>query len=67
MLPAAVVEEAWLAANPGLTADMLTVTCRDGHVQEVRICLTTDLAPRDCAPDVRRDCSLEAARLPAIE
>jgi ribonuclease T2 len=37
---------------------MLTVTCRAGRVQEVRICLTRDLEPRDCAPDVARDCTL---------
>ncbi len=66
-LPARVVEEAWLEANPRLEPDMLTVTCREGHVQEVRICLTKALAPRSCGPDVVRDCTLENARLPAIE
>jgi ribonuclease T2 len=65
-LPARVVEEAWLEANPTLAPDMLTVTCRDGHVQEVRICLTRALEPRRCGADVRRDCAGEAL-LPAIE
>jgi len=60
-VPAAVIEEAFLEANPGLGADMLTVTCRDGRIQEVRICLTRDLEPRVCAPDVRRDCSMDDA------
>jgi ribonuclease T2 len=66
-LPARVVEEAWLASNPSLAPDMLTVTCRDGFVQEVRICLTKALVPRYCGADVVRDCTLGDALLPAIE
>lgn len=60
-LPAEVIEDAFLEENPGLADDMLTVTCRDGRVQEVRICLTRDLEPRGCAPDVARDCTLREA------
>jgi len=56
-LPAALIEEAFLRDNPDLTADMLTVTCKQGYIQEVRICLTRDLDPRACGRDVRRDCS----------
>ena len=65
-LPAAVVEEAFLRDNPDLSADGLTVTCRDGMVQEVRICLTRDLEPRDCGADVIRDCTLSDALMPPI-
>lgn len=65
-LPASVVEEAFLRDNPDLTADGLTVTCRDGMVQEVRICLTRDLEPRDCGRDVIRDCSLSDALMVPI-
>jgi ribonuclease T2 len=60
-LPARVIEEAFLEVNPDLGPDMLTVTCRAGRVQEVRICLTRTLEPRDCGADVVRDCTLEAA------
>ncbi|WP_297614311.1 ribonuclease T2 [uncultured Roseicyclus sp.] len=60
-LSAAMVEEAFLEENPDLTHPMLTVTCREGRVQEVRICLTRALEPRDCAPDVARDCRLRDA------
>ena len=56
-LPAKVVEDAFIEANPDLTRDGITVTCRDSALQEVRICLTPDLEPRACAPDTRRDCS----------
>lgn len=55
-LSPAIVEEAFLEANPGLVADGVTVTCRDKALSEVRICLTRDLQPRPCAPDARRDC-----------
>ena len=60
-LPAAVIEEAFLEANPDLSADMLTVTCRQNRIQEVRVCLTRDLIPRTCAPDVGRDCQMDDA------
>ncbi|AJE48933.1 ribonuclease T2 family protein [Celeribacter indicus] len=66
-LPAAVVEEAFLKANPGLEADEITVTCKAARIEEVRICLTRDLAPRRCGADVIRDCTLDAALFEAID
>lgn len=60
-LPAEVIEEAFLEANPQLSDETTTVTCRNGRVQEIRICLTRDLEPRACGPDVSRDCSLQDA------
>ncbi|MFV0245926.1 MAG: ribonuclease T2 family protein [Qingshengfaniella sp.] len=61
-LPAHVIEEAFLEVNPGWTPDMLTITCRDGAIQEARLCLTRDdLTPRPCGRDVRRDCPLTDA------
>ncbi len=39
-LPASVVEDAFLEVNPGLSRDQITVTCDDGMIQEVRLCLT---------------------------
>lgn len=56
-----VIEAAFLEENPQLEADGLTVTCREGRIQEVRICLSRDLEPRVCARDVRRDCSASSA------
>ncbi|WP_323766200.1 ribonuclease T2 [Marinovum sp.] len=60
-LPASVVEEAFLKANPELEADGVTVTCRDGHIQEARICLSLELEPVPCGRDVVRDCTLKDA------
>ncbi|WP_233192972.1 ribonuclease T2 [Acidimangrovimonas sediminis] len=60
-LPAAVVEQAFLEANKGLSADMVTVTCEAGRIDEVRICLTKSLRPRPCGADVVRDCAATGA------
>lgn len=51
---AAEVEAQVLAANPGLSPDAVIVTCGDGRVEEVRVCLTRDFAPRACGADVLR-------------
>ena len=56
-LPATVVEEAFLKENPQLSADGLTITCRNGYIQEARICLSRDLTPVPCGRDVIRDCT----------
>lgn len=55
-LPARLIEEAFLEANPSLNADQVTITCKSGRIQEVRICLTKALEPRRCGADVIRDC-----------
>lgn len=65
-VPARVIEQAFLEANPDLDARGITVTCQAGFVDEVRICLTRDLSPRDCGADVARDCSLPDADLPPV-
>jgi ribonuclease T2 len=65
-LPASVIEEAFLDANPGLMRDQITITCKDGLIQEARVCLTPDLGFRRCGKDVRRDCSLTDAVLEPV-
>lgn len=60
-LPASVVEEAFLKANPKMERDGVTVTCRDNHIQEVRVCLSKSLDPVPCGQDVVRDCRLKDA------
>ncbi len=65
-VPASVIEGAFLESNPQMTRDMVTVTCDQGMIQEVRICLTKDLEPRKCGPDVIRDCTLQDAVLGAV-
>lgn len=65
-LPASVVEDAFLEANPGLARDEITITCKEGLIQEARICLTRDLEPRRCGADVIRDCRLQEAVLEPV-
>ena len=65
-LPAKVIEEAFLDANPKLQADQITVTCKSNHIQEVRICLTRDLEFRRCGQDSLRDCTASKAVLNPI-
>ncbi|MFN7596574.1 MAG: ribonuclease T, partial [Cereibacter sp.] len=60
-LPARAVEDAFIAANPALPRDAITITCKAGMIQEVRVCLTKDLSPRRCGKDVIRDCRLTDA------
>ncbi|UWR22821.1 ribonuclease T2 [Sulfitobacter sp. S190] len=60
-LPAAVIEEAFLDANPDLEADGITITCRDGYIHEARICLSKSLDPVPCGRDVLRDCRMTDA------
>ncbi|MDP5218390.1 ribonuclease T2 [Ruegeria sp. 2205SS24-7] len=65
-LPAAVVEEAFLQANPALERDMITITCRDDFIEEARLCLSKSLEPVPCGRDVIRDCRAKDARFDPI-
>jgi len=57
-------EAGFIAADPGLAPDGIPVTCRERRICEVRICLTRDLGPRACGPDVVCDCSGPASLPP---
>jgi ribonuclease T2 len=61
-VPAHVIEEAFLADNPDMASDQITITCQDGYIQEARICLTRDLELRACGADVIRDCTMTDAQ-----
>src|SRR4051812_37628088 len=53
------VADAFIAANPGLGHDALAVTCDDKRLTGVRICMSKDLAFRDCGEIARRSCKRE--------
>ncbi|MDX1780124.1 MAG: ribonuclease T2 [Thalassovita sp.] len=65
-LPAKVIEDTFLQANPGLEPDMLTIICKSGRIQEARLCLSKSLLPVPCGRDVSRDCGLKDALLEPI-
>lgn len=48
------LERAFVAANPGLRADMVAVACRGRLLQEVRICFQKDLRGFRSCPEVDR-------------
>lgn len=51
------LERAFVAANPGLRADMMSVACRRNELQEVRICMSKDLRSfRTCQEVDRSGC-----------
>ncbi|MBY8975360.1 ribonuclease T2 [Rhodobacteraceae bacterium NNCM2] len=61
----AIIEDAFIEANPGLKPSQLSVQCRDGLITEVRICLTRSLELRDCSSSAARECTApEATFLP---
>lgn len=61
------VRAAFVDANPGLQANMLGVSCRGNSLSEVRICLDTDLRPRQCGRGVGMRCPRTVAlRIPLI-
>lgn len=62
-LPASVVEEAFLEANPTLLQNQITITCQAHKIREVRICLTKDLKLKKCGYEISRDCALRDAEM----
>ena len=65
-LPPHVIEDAFIEANPGLKKHQLAVTCKDGLVQEVRICLSKGLVPRSCSPRTERGCRAKSVVFPPM-
>jgi ribonuclease T2 len=60
------VEEAFVAANPGLTREGIAVTCDSRRLSEVRICLTKDLNFRACPEIDRRACRNDKVVMPPV-
>lgn len=60
------VERAFLAANRRLRPGMLGIACRQGALQEVRICFSKDLRDFHPCPEVaRRACPIGPVSVPA--
>ncbi|MGO9867322.1 MAG: ribonuclease T2 family protein [Rhodomicrobium sp.] len=60
------VRKAFLAANPQLSADTITIDCSRRLLREVRICLTKDLTPRPCSRNERDRCTYDTVTLPPV-
>jgi ribonuclease T2 len=61
------IERAFVAANPGLRADMMAISCKRNVMDEVRICLTKDLRGfRTCAEVDRGGCRTREISVPPV-
>jgi len=60
------VEDAFVAANPGLSRGAIAVGCDNRRLREVRICMTKDLRFRDCDEVDRRACRREQLVMPPV-
>jgi ribonuclease T2 len=60
------VEDAFVAANPGLPHEAIAVGCDAKRLNEVRICLTKDLKYRNCAEVDQRACQREQVLMPRV-
>jgi ribonuclease T2 len=65
-LSASEIENAFVAANPWLKPDMMSVSCRGENLLDVRICFGRDLFPRACGAneDEKRLCRSDQIAVP---
>lgn len=58
------IETQFTRANAGMTRQALAVTCERGKLSEIRVCLTPQLAFRDCPEIDVQACSLPSVTVP---
>lgn len=57
-------ENAFIAANPGMTRDGIAVGCDRGRLREVRICMTPSLEFRACGEVDHAGCTIDNLEVP---
>ena len=60
------LEADFIKANPGLTANAISVTCDSRRLSEVRICMSKDLQFRACEENDRRACKRDQVLMPPL-
>jgi ribonuclease T2 len=60
------VEDAFVAANPGMSRAGIAVTCGGPRLSEVRICMSRDLQFRECPEIEKRACKREKLTMPPV-
>lgn len=58
------IETQFTRANAGLSRQALAITCERGKLSEIRVCLTPELAFRDCPAIDAQACSLPSVTVP---
>jgi ribonuclease T2 len=63
------IERAFLAANPWLKPEMISITCRHKNLLDIRVCFGRDLFPRACGANEnqQRLCPLGAIAVPPVK
>jgi ribonuclease T2 len=64
VVPLTTLESDFLASNPDLTAAGIASQCSGRYLRELQICLTKDLEPRACSPDLRDRCGSDVVLRP---
>lgn len=59
------IETAFVKANPGLSADGVSVDCQGKYLSDVRICMTKDFNFRSCPEVERETCRASTVLVPA--
>jgi len=62
------IEREFLGANPWLTPDMISITCRRANLLDIRVCFGRDLFPRNCGvnEDQKRLCPAGKIAVPPV-
>ena len=60
------IEALFIRANPGLSRDAIAVSCEDGLLAEIRICMSKSLSFRACAEVDRNACRTRTVSIPAL-
>ena len=62
------IEREFLAANPWIEPDMISVTCRRANLLDIRVCFGRDLFPRSCGvnEDQKRLCPAGKITVPPV-
>jgi len=60
------VEDAFVAANPGMSREGISVDCDSRRLNEIRICLSRDFGFRDCPDIARRSCRRDKLVMPPV-
>lgn len=61
------IEQKFTEINPGLNAESIAVNCEASKLEEVRICMTKDLAFRPCAQVDRGGCKIKRITVPPAQ
>ncbi|MGE0281257.1 MAG: ribonuclease [Rhizobiaceae bacterium] len=60
------VEAGFIDVNRGLVPEAISVSCDDGYLSEIRLCMTKDLAFRPCPALERRSCKATTVTMPPV-